>query len=298
MNMGGSRNKDELKEFLTNMFNDKNIINIKNDKCRSMLANFIVKTRLNNAWLGYKAIGGASPLHSITNKLIVKLTLKLKDYKVLSVMRYTKPNAQQCIDKLKKLNIQKVTLLSLYAQYSTTTTKSSIEEFMHLSNGKLNITTINNFYKNDRLNKIICDEIIKRTNNASDFNLIFSAHGLPQSVINRGDPYRIQIQEHIELIKDKLKKTNTKFETISLAYQSKVGPAAWLTPSLNDALIKYKNKKVLIYPISFIIDNSETIYELCVEYKLVAKKIGLKEYKVCSCPNDKDEVVDMIRNLL
>lgn len=137
MNMGGSRDKEELREFLTNMFNDINIINIKNDRYRSMIADFIVKRRLDKAWSGYKTIGGASPLHHITDSLVGKLSIKLKDYKVVSVMRYTQPNTQQCVDELKRNNIKSVVLLPLYAQYSTTTTKSSLDEFIALAKNKL-----------------------------------------------------------------------------------------------------------------------------------------------------------------
>jgi ferrochelatase len=298
MNMGGSRNKAELKEFLTNMFNDINIINIKNTTFSSMLANFIVKRRLDKAWSGYKTIGGCSPLHDMTDKLVAKLSIKLKDYKVISVMRYTQPNSQACIDELKQDNIRDVVLLPLYAQYSTTTTKSSLDEFITLSKNSFNITVIEHFYKNSMLNDIISDEIIKRTNNTDDFNLIFSAHGLPLSIVNQGDPYQIQIQEHIELVKTKLKEKNSKFSTISLAYQSKVGYMQWLTPSLSAVLRRFKHKKVLIYPISFMIDNSETLFELCFEYKQEAKKLGCQEYKVCSCANDNDKVVHMISSLL
>ncbi len=298
MNMGGPRDKAELVEFLTNMFNDKNIINIKSDKYRSILADFIVRRRADKAWLGYKAIGGASPLHQITDKLTDKLYTALDGYEIIPVMRYTKPDTKACIDRLHRENIQKVVLLPLYAQYSTTTTKSSIDEFISLSKGSFDTTIINNFYKNRLLNDIISDEIIKRTNGKTDFNLIFSAHGLPQSVINRGDPYQIQVQEHIELVKAKLKQKKVRFSTISLAYQSKVGPMKWLTPSLDSVLKRFKDKKVLIYPISFILDNTETLFELCFEYKRIATQIGCVQYKVCSCPNDSDQTVRMISGLL
>lgn len=128
--------------------------------------------------------------------------------------------------------------------------------------------------------------------------MIFSAHGLPQSIIDRGDPYQRQLQEHIELVKTKLKEKNARFSTISLAYQSKVGYMQWLTPSLDTVLKRFVGKKVLIYPISFMIDNSETLFELGIEYKQKAQKLDCKEYKICSCANDKDKVVDMISSLL
>ncbi|OPX27316.1 MAG: ferrochelatase [Campylobacteraceae bacterium 4484_166] len=298
LNMGAARSKDELKEFLTNMFNDKNIVNIKNNKIRSMLANYIIKSRLDEAWIGYKTIGGSSPLYRYTESLVEKLQAILPNIYITYAMRYTKPYAKECIDLIKQKNITEVLLIPLYPQYSTTTTKSSLEQFGILSKSNLKINYIENFYKNKTLNEIISDEIIKRTNGQSDYNLIFSAHGLPQSTINKGDPYQIQTQEHIELIKKCLKEKEATFATISLAYQSKVGPMRWLTPSLSSVLKKFKNQKVLVYPISFMIDNSETIYELCFFYNKVAMKYGCKEYKICSCPNDKKRVVDMIKDMI
>ena len=169
---------------------------------------------------------------------------------------------------------------------------------MYMCEDKFTIKILKPFYKNSDLNNIICDEILKQQNNDETINLIFSAHGLPQKVIDNGDTYQIHIQEHIELIKKQLLSKNAKFESISLAYQSKVGPMKWLEPSLDNALKQFKDKNVLIYPISFMIENSETDFELAIEYKEIAQELGIKEYKVCSCPNDKGSVVDMISNMV
>ena len=83
-----------------------------------------------------------------------------------------------------------------------------------------------------------------------------------------------------------------------MAYQSKVGPRKWLTPSLDNMLKNFTNKKVIIYPISFIIDNSETVFELNVEYRELAEKLGIKEYKVCKCVNDSNTFVEAIKEII
>ncbi|MBT3280222.1 MAG: ferrochelatase [Campylobacteraceae bacterium] len=298
LNMGAARSKDELEEFLINMFNDKNILTLKSDFWRSKLASYITTSRLDEAWENYEVIGGQSPLHEITQSLINKLQTNMPNTFVTSAMRYTQPNAFQCIEELEKKGITDIILLPLYPQYSTTTTKSSVEDFMYMCEDKFTIKILKPFYKNSDLNNIICDEILKQQNNDETINLIFSAHGLPQKVIDNGDTYQIHIQEHIELIKKQLLSKNAKFESISLAYQSKVGPMKWLEPSLDNALKQFKDKNVLIYPISFMIENSETDFELAIEYKEIAQELGIKEYKVCSCPNDKGSVVDMISNMV
>jgi ferrochelatase len=298
LNMGGARNKDELKIFLTNMFNDKNILTMKNDTLRSMLSSFIVTMRLNKAWENYEQIGGSSPLHELTDKLVQKLQLALPQYYITTAMRYTSPFAQTAIARIKEKNIRDVVLLPLYPQYSTTTTKSSIEDFIEKSKKSFNISIIKPFYKNPLYNQAICNEIIKIQSKYSDCHLIFSAHGLPQKVIKNGDSYQKEIEEHVEILKEKLSHYAVNFKSINLAYQSKVGPMKWLTPSLDNMLRNFKNEKVIIYPISFIVDNSETVFELNIEYRELAEQIGIKEYKVCSCVNENNLFVEAVKELV
>jgi len=298
LNMGAARSKDELEVFLTNMFNDKNILTLKNDTIRSILASLIVTMRLNKAWENYKEIGGKSPLHELTDLLVEKLNESFPEYFITTAMRYTSPFAQTAIARIKKENIKEVILLPLYPQYSTTTTKSSIEDFIEKSEDQFNITTIEPFYKNEMYNKAICDEIVNVQSKYNDFHVIFSAHGLPQKIVDKGDPYQKQVEEHVELLKEKLSHYATNFKSINLAYQSKVGPMKWLTPSLDNMLKNFKNEKVIIYPISFIIDNSETVFELNIEYRELAEKLKIKEYKVCSCVNSSETFVKALKEIV
>ncbi|MEA3354545.1 MAG: ferrochelatase [Campylobacterota bacterium] len=299
LNMGAARSKDELEVFLQNMFNDKNILTIKNDTIRSMVAYLIVTFRLNKAWENYEQIGGGSPLHHLTEKLIEKLEGELSDeYFVTPAMRYTSPFAQTAIARIKDKGIKDVVLLPLYPQYSTTTTKSSVEDFEEKANGQFNISVIEPFYKNKLFNKAICDEIVKVQGKYNDYHLIFSAHGLPQKVVDKGDPYQAQVEEHVEILKDELSHYAVNFKSINLAYQSKVGPMKWLEPSLDDMLRNFKGEKVIIYPIAFIIDNSETVFELDIEYRELAQEFGIKDYKVCSCVNGSDIFVESVKELI
>jgi len=298
LNMGAARSKDELEVFLRNMFNDKNILTIKNDTIRSMIASFIVYNRVDKAWKNYEQIGGKSPLHQLTDKLVEKLQEQLPDYFVTTAMRYTSPFAQTAVARIKEKNITDVTLLPLYPQYSTTTTKSSVEDFLEKANDQFNITTIEPFFQEETYNRAICNDIVKTNAKYDHFHLIFSAHGLPQKIVNNGDPYQKQIEEHLDLLKEKLSHYATNFKSINLAYQSKVGPMKWLTPSLDKMLENFKDKKVIIYPISFIVDNSETVFELDIEYRELAEKLGIKEYKVVKCLNDNDLFINSIKSLL
>ena len=298
LNMGGARNKNELKMFLSNMFQDKNIINIKSDFVRYLISCFIVYRRLDFAWKNYKQINNKSPINDLTQNLVKKLEDNFEDIYINQVMRYTPPFAKQCIAKLKAKGIKDIILLPLYPQYSTTTTKSSLEDFLKVSKKDFNIKIIETFYENSTFNDALIEKITNKNLDFKEYNLIFSAHGLPQKIINKGDPYEKQINSHVEIISKKLENKNINFMSINLAYQSKIGPLKWLEPSLEQILKKFINQKVLIYPISFIIDNAETNFELGIEYKEIAKNLGIIDYQVCSCVNSSDKFIEFIKEII
>ncbi len=127
-----------------------------------------------------------------------------------------------------------------------------------------------------------------------EYELILSAHGLPMSIIRAGDPYEKQVEANVSALKIFLRERGVKFKNIKLAYQSKVGSSAWLEPNLADLLRNPLNMKVLIYPIAFTIDNSETLFELDIEHREIADKIGYEDYIVAKCFNDDDSFADFI----
>jgi ferrochelatase len=297
LNMGGARNKDELKMFLTNMFNDKNILTV-NPVLRKIIAFFIVNSRLDSAWENYEEIGNESPINKLTEKLVSNVNDKIKDYKTYQIMRYTPPFAKDVIVQMKEDGIEEVILLPLYPQYSTTTTKSSLEDFEKYADNAFKTRVIEPFYKNDLFNNCIINEIVKNVNIPRDYNLIFSAHGLPQNIVDAGDPYEKQMIEHVDILSTMLKEKGVDFKSITLAYQSKVGPLKWLEPSLDEGLVDFKDDNVLIYPLAFIVDNSETDFELCIEYKEIAEEIGIHEYKVCKCVNANDDFIEAIKDII
>ncbi len=297
LNMGGARNKDELKMFLTNMFNDKNILTVKSNLLRSIIAKFIVSSRLNSAWKNYEKIGNQSPINPLTEKLVDRLNEEFEDICVYQAMRYTPPFASEVVNDLELKGIKDVVLLPLYPQYSTTTTKSSVEDFQEAAKDKFNIEVIEPYYQNQVFNEALIDTIKNTVKNSKEYNLIFSAHGLPQKIVDAGDPYEKHINEHVKILSDILKEQGVEFKSISLSYQSKVGPMKWLEPALDKELEKYKDQKVLIYPIAFIVDNSETDFELSIEYKEEADKIGIANYKVCKCLNYDEKFIKAIKDI-
>ncbi len=301
MNMGGASNLDEIEIFMQNMFNDHRIIGAP-PFIRSKLAKFIMASRLAEVKENYKLIGGGSPLLEITRSVQRKLQERIDDAIVEVVMRYTSPFAMEVLSDLKRRGIAKLFLIPMYPQFSTTTTASSIEDIRHCA-AKIGyhptIVSVLDYFDFEPFLESVEERIVQGVEHEdpSELNLIFSAHGLPMSVIKKGDPYQKQVEAEVRLHVERLKRKGLVFNQVHLAYQSKVGPMKWLTPSLQRVLEEIKNKKALIYPISFTIDNSETLFELDIEYKEVAEKLKFEIYKVCKCPNDSDSFVDALELL-
>ena len=303
LNMGGPNNLNEVEMFLTNMFDDPNILTMKSALMRKFIGSMITFTRTESAQEIYSQLGGKSPIVGHTKKLVSALQERMdENIHVDFVMRYTPPFATEVIEKLKDLEVEKIFLLPLYPQYSTTTTKSSLEDFeeaLHKSGLDAVLIETKHYYENTILNKAIVKSIREAVSEdeSESFDLIFSAHGLPQKIVDAGDPYERHIRRHVALIQDELHAQGVKFSSIHLAYQSKIGPMKWLTPALDSTLKAMINKKVVIYPIAFTVDNSETDFELGIEYKEIAQEQGFEEYRVCKCLNDDALFVDALYDI-
>lgn len=295
LNMGGPNNLDEVPLFLKNMFNDKYILPIPFSPIRKLVSSYITKKRYKGSQENYKLIGSKSPLLDTTKDLQKKLEAKT-DKKFFIAMRYTPPFANEILGELKEYNPDRITLLPLYPQFSSTTTQSSLEDIKAVLNDfTCAIDEINNFHDNSDYIEILVENILESVNeDTQEFTLVLSAHGLPESVIKKGDPYVKHSETMRDLIVAKLQERGVDFKKIILAYQSRLGPMEWTKPYLSDTIHSLKGEKVLILPISFTIDNLETNFELAIEYEEEAKEIGIEEYRVVQCPNDSDKFVEFI----
>lgn len=218
------------------------------------------------------------------------------------VMRYTPPFASDIVAKLTKYD--NIYAIPMYPHYSSTTTKSSIEDLKQESKKygiEDKIKTIDSYYDDKLYNQAIVERIKEslKGDNSEDFTLIFSAHGLTQKIIDKGDPYQKHILANVEAAKKELENQNIKFKNIEVAYQSRVGPMEWLRPYLEDKLeeVVKTNKKVIIYPTSFTVDNSETRGELDIEYREVADELGFEDYRVASAPNHHSLFLECLKKI-
>ena len=299
LNMGGVDNLSQVRVFLTNMFNDPYILGIKNRHLRAFVAWMITMMRLKPATQNYIQLGGKSALGDITRSLVAKLNSKfgfdnlIFDY----AMNYTSPFASDTLAKYK--DADEIVLFPLYPHHSVTTITSSLDSAKRAIGNldiKAKIKVVDYFYQNSKFNDIIVSHIAKSLgdDDASKIDLIFSAHSLPQKIIDSGDLYEKHLNEHLEILKSNLNNYGLRFNSVSLAYQSRLGPVKWLGPNLSEVLPSLSSKRAMIYPISFCIDNSETDFELAIEYKHIADDNKFNYYKVVKAPNDSDEFISFI----
>ncbi len=297
LNMGGPNNIEEVELFLRNMFADEHILTM-NPYMRKFIANIIISKRLEDVKENYRLLGGKSPLPELTEKLIEKLSTHL-DMQIYPAMRYVPPFADKALYACQKNGVDELVLFPMYPQYSTTTTLSSIEDIEQRCEEMgydPKITVIDPYYDDLAYIEASCEKILEAMEGkeTKEYDLLLSAHGLPMSIIKAGDPYQNHVEGNVSAIRTYLACKGIEFHDIKLVYQSKVGSSAWLEPNLVDVLRNPRHRKVLIYPLAFTLDNSETVFELDIEHREIAQKLKYEEYIVASCMNDSDRFVEMI----
>ncbi len=301
--MGAPNSIFEIENFLKNMFNDPLILGIKNDFMRKMLASFIVNKRLEDTKKNYQAIGGKSPLTAHTLNLVNKLNAKDSKRFYTYAMRYTPPFAYNVLEDIQKQGIQSLILFSLYPQFSSSTIHSSLlDAKAALENLAFTpiLREISHYHTHSGYIDCIVRSVDEALNGdrAEEFVLLLSAHSLPQARIKEGDPYQQHCEENLKALESALHQKDIHFEKIDLVYQSKATPVKWLSPSTKEGITKYKKHKMILFPLSFSLDNSETEFELKILYANLAKSLGVPEYRVCSCFNDSEHFVDTIMNII
>lgn len=302
LNMGGPTDISGVESFLQNLFSDPLILRIKNRFIRKMVGSFIINKRLESAKHNYRAIGGASPLPAHTFALCKQLE-KLDSSAIFTyAMRYTPPFAYDVLRSLCEQKVDEIVLFSMYPQFSTTTTKSSMLDIYHNLKALSytpRIHIVEDFHAYEPYYELIASTILDtlQERDPRDFTLLLSAHSLPQKIVDSGDPYPAQCQKGVEILRTIFARRGVEFAKIVLAYQSKVGPMRWIEPFTSDIIAKASGQNLIIYPLAFTIDNAETIYELGIEYKELAKQKGVKDYLLCPCMNDSPEFATMIYTL-
>lgn len=280
-NLGGPDSKKSIRPFLFNFFMDKNIIRLPLF-FRFFIAQLISISRSKKeAGTSYAFLGDQSPLLKHSNEQAAMLDQNLNEmsgfeFKSFVCMRYWHPMAREVAEKVKAWGAEKVILLPLYPQFSTTTTRSSFQIWKK-QNLKIPQSAICCYPFNEGFIKASAENIktiieLAKTDGVHNPRVLFSAHGLPEDVIEDGDPYQWQCEEAAYKIASLL-----GLQDWQICYQSRVGPKKWLGPSTEDALRQaaVDQKSVIIYPHAFTQEHVETLVEIEIEYRHMAKEFGV-----------------------
>lgn len=282
-NLGGPDTLENVKPFLFNLFNDPAIIGLPNP-FRWLLAKVISGKREKKAQSIYAEIGNGSPIVLNTNTQATALEKKLQQQgkaKVFVCMRYWHPMTKEVVDQVKDYQPDNVILLPLYPQFSTTTTGSSVKEWhkwAHNILGKIPTHTIC-CYPTQKNWIASVSSLIKNAYEtaSSPARILFSAHGLPEKIIAKGDPYQWQVEQTTQAVIKTLGIENLDYVN---CYQSRVGPLKWIGPSTEEEIKRagQDEKAIILVPIAFVSEHSETLVELDIEYKELADHAGVKHY--------------------
>ena len=284
-NLGGPDKLENVEPFLFNLFNDPAILDLPTF-LRYPLAKLISNRRAPVAKKIYAELGGSSPILKLTREQSDALEIKLNqtqeedEYKCFIIMRCWNPRAKDVIKDIQLYDPDEVVLMPLYPQYSAATSGSSIKEWKDVckkNNYHVKTSTICCYPTDQNFINAHTKEIIKKIKDLKNFKLIFSAHGLPEKNIKKGDPYQWQVEQSVKKIVESLNDENLDW---ILSYQSRVGPLKWIGPSTETIIIENSKigKHIVLVPIAFVSEHSETLVELDIEYKEIADANGCKNY--------------------
>jgi ferrochelatase len=299
LNMGGPDSLESVRPFLYNLFSDREIIVLGPSFLQRPIAWWIAKKRAPKSMAAYEKIGGKSPIASITKEQAKKTEESLKKMGLSAVcepgMRYWNPRTPDVLKSMKEKGIRNIISISMYPHYSRATSGSSIKECKDLCKElDLRLNIIESYPDHPLYIAALKDTFLEGMNLMlgnrfsqphpplqlpSDCAVLYSAHNLPKSFIDEGDPYLNDIKKTIALLE---KETGVKGH---LSFQSKSGPVTWLEPttdiSLKDLADKGK-KRILVLPISFVSDHIETLYEIDMLYGGMMEKMGARLFRTPS----------------
>ena len=284
-NLGGPDRLESVQPFLFNLFNDPAIVQLP-APLRWIVAKLLAKRRTPAARRIYAEMGGKSPLLNLTNKQALALEGRLEGpggVRVFVAMRYWHPMSDATVAAVKEFGPDEIVLLPLYPQYSTTTTGSSLKEWKRAAAaGGLEAPTYAVCCYPDGTGWVkaqadLVSEAIGKNRRKKGVRVLFSAHGLPKKIIEGGDPYAWQVERTAQAVMETLKPHGLDWV---VCYQSRVGPLEWIGPSIRAELERAAGDGVgvVIVPIAFVSEHSETLVELDIEYRKLAETLNIGSY--------------------
>ena len=283
-NLGGPDRPEAVRPFLFNLFNDPLILR-QPGPIRWLLAKLISSRRAPVAAEIYGKIGGRSPILELTQAQARSLETALGDpaIRVFVAMRYWHPFAEECAAEVKAFAPERIVLLPLYPQFSTSTTESFLRVWKTAARAAgLGVpTTMLCCYPADQgfiaAVAALIPPALERARPWGAVRVLFSAHGLPKKFVTTGDPYQFQVERTVAAIMAKLGIDGLDY---AICYQSRVGPLEWIGP-YTDAEVKRagaEKRSIVMVPVAFVSEHSETLVELDIEYSHLAKESGARAY--------------------
>ena len=305
INMGGPENLGEVRGFIRNLFLDPHIIE-KSKLFRKFLAFIISTFRSKKEKKHYQAIGGGSPLKQWTSLQAEKTGKKLSERKNNMVFRtaysYSEPHIGEALAELSTMNLDRILAFPLYPQYSKATLGSiysDLAEANRMLKLSGNLITLPPFYEHRGYIESSVDMLeraLMKIDTSKPYHVIFTAHALPQKLIEQGDPYGMHVSRTVYLILRRF-----PVENYTIAFQSKIGPVKWMQPSTIETVQEVARqgiKQLLVMPIGFVCDHIETLYELDIELAGIAKKAGVETFVRANVFNDDDSFIEFMANYI
>lgn len=305
-NLGGPDGPNAVRPFLTNLFSDPAIMRVPSF-VRPLLARLIAYRRAPVAREIYAKIGGSSPLLAETQlqarALETVLGEKGIDAKCFIAMRYWRPFTAEAAAAVKAFAPDKVILLPLYPQYSTTTTGSSRAAWAKdAKNLKLDFPTgeICCFPTEGGFIAALVErirEVMKKAKPEISYRMLFSAHGLPKKIVEAGDPYQAQVEKTVAAVVEALGEKDLDWQ---VCYQSRVGPLEWIGPATDGEIKRAgaEGRGLIVVPVAFVSEHSETLVELDMEYADLAARAGVPDYLRAATVRDHPEFISALAGLV
>ena len=295
-NLGGPDDVQAIQPFLFNLFNDPAIIRVPR-VFRYLLAQLISRKRAPVAATIYNHLGGKSPLLDNTKAQAAALKDVLGDgFQTFVCMRYWHPMTEAVVRDVMAYAPDRIVLLPLYPQFSTTTTASSVKKWQEIA-GKhgLNVptTTACCYPTHPDWVQAVAVKIGEKVDNFQGTRVFFSAHGLPESIVKQGDPYQWQVEQTVAAVVAALNVPDLDYQ---ICYQSRVGPMKWIGPSTESEIERAgaDKKNLVMIPIAFVSEHSETLVELDIEYRHLAEEAGVPQMMRIDTVGDHPLYIDAV----
>lgn len=305
LNMGGPDSLDAVRPFLKNLFLDPAIINAP-IFIRHPLANLLSASRARKIRPRYALIGGRSPICDITVRQARALSqiLGTSFGPVLPAFSYWHPFISESVINAEREGARNLVALSLYPQFCSATTGTCLEDLSLSLPGKLfesSLTVIDSWADHSGYLDAMAATVLEALERIPDDRrddavVVFSAHGVPASLIRKGDPYLMETERTVAGISQRLEN-----RPCELSFQSRLGPVKWLKPSLAETLKSLASKgapPLVIVPVSFVSDHIETLYELDIQHRMIAEDLGFTVYERAPTLNTRPDFIKALAQLV